>query len=245
MNIHVYENTEEMGRRGAAQIAEKLRKAIAERGEARLLLSTGASQFETITALTKEDVDWRKVTMFHLDEYVELPESHKASFRRYLKERFVNLVPLKEAVFVNGEGDVKANITYLTERIKEQPIDVGVIGIGENGHIAFNDPPADFETEESYLIVNLDQCCKQQQVGEGWFATEDDVPRQAISMSVRQIMACRSIVSMVPHKVKAEAVANTLSREITNLVPATILKTHEDWSLYLDADSASGFMKLS
>ncbi|MCI8888913.1 MAG: glucosamine-6-phosphate deaminase [Hungatella sp.] len=245
MNIHVYENTEEMGRQGAAQIAEKLRKAIARRGEARLLLSTGASQFETITALTKEDVDWRKVTMFHLDEYVELPESHKASFRRYLKERFVNLVPLKEAVFVNGEGDVKANITYLTERIKEQPIDVGVIGIGENGHIAFNDPPADFETEESYLIVNLDQRCKQQQVGEGWFATEDEVPRQAVSMSVRQIMSCRSIVSMVPHKVKAEAVVNTLSREITNLVPATILKTHEDWSLYLDADSASGFMKLS
>lgn len=244
MNIHVYKTTEEMGRQGAAQIAEKLKKAIEARGEARLLLSTGASQFETITALTKEDVDWGKVTMFHLDEYVALPESHKASFRKYLKERFVNLVPLKEAVFVNGEGDVKANIAYLTDRIKERPIDVGVIGIGENGHIAFNDPPADFETDESYLIVNLDKRCKQQQVGEGWFATEEDVPRQAISMSVRQIMACRSIISMVPHTVKAEAVANTLAKEVTNLVPATILKTHEDWNLYLDADSAAGFMKL-
>lgn len=233
-----------MGCQAAKQIAEKLNEAIEKRGEARLLLSTGASQFETIKALTQEKIDWQKVTMFHLDEYVALPESHKASFRKYLKERFVNLVPLKEAVFVDGEGDVKANIASLTKRIKEQPIDVGVIGIGENGHVAFNDPPADFQTEESYLVVNLDRRCKQQQVGEGWFATEEDVPKQAISMSVRQIMACRSIISVVPHEVKAEAVSNTLSKEVTNLVPATILKTHQDWNLYLDADSASGFMKL-
>lgn len=233
-----------MGCQAAKQIAKKLNEAIEKRGEARLLLSTGASQFETIKALTQEKTDWHKVTMFHLDEYVALPESHKASFRKYLKERFVNLVPLKEAVFVDGEGDVEANIASLTKRIKEQPIDVGVIGIGENGHVAFNDPPADFQTEESYLVVNLDRRCKQQQVGEGWFSTEDDVPKQAISMSVRQIMACRSIISVVPHEVKAEAVANTLSKEVTNLVPATILKTHQDWNLYLDADSASGFMKL-
>lgn len=244
MNIHVFKTTEEMGCQAAKQIAEKLNEAIEKRGEARLLLSTGASQFETIKALTQEKIDWQKVTMFHLDEYVALPESHKASFRKYLKERFVNLVPLKEAVFVDGEGDVKANIASLTKRIKEQPIDVGVIGIGENGHVAFNDPPADFQTEESYLVVNLDRRCKQQQVGEGWFATEEDVPKQAISMSVRQIMACRSIISVVPHEVKAEAVSNTLSKEVTNLVPATILKTHQDWNLYLDADSASGFMKL-
>lgn len=244
MNIHIFKTTQEMGYQAARQIAEKLNEAIEKQGEARLLLSTGASQFETIKALTEENVDWGKVTMFHLDEYVALPESHKASFRKYLKERFINLVPLKEAVLVHGEGDVKANIASLTERIKEQPIDVGVIGIGENGHVAFNDPPADFQTEESYLVVNLDQRCKRQQVGEGWFATEGDVPEQAISMSVRQIMACRCIISVVPHEVKAEAVANTLSKEVTNLVPATILKTHQDWNLYLDADSASGFMKL-
>ena len=195
-------------------------------------------------ALIHMPVDFAKVTMFHLDEYVALPVTHIASFRKYLQERFVDKVPLKEAVFVNGEGDVEANIAAITARIKEAPIDVGVIGIGENGHIAFNDPPADFDTEASYKVVNLDERCKRQQVGEGWFATVDDVPKQAISMTVKQIMACDSIVSVVPHAVKAEAVKNTLERDVTNLVPATIMKTHPDFNLFLDSESAAGFMKL-
>ncbi|MGN0992065.1 MAG: glucosamine-6-phosphate deaminase [Candidatus Ventricola sp.] len=244
MIIHVYRTPEEMGCEAARLIAEKLNAAIAKKGEARLLLSTGASQFEMMDALTRMPVDFSKVTMFHLDEYVALPVTHIASFRKYLQERFVDKVPLKEAVFVNGEGDVEASIAVLTARIKEAPIDVGAIGIGENGHIAFNDPPADFDTEASYKVVNLDERCKRQQVGEGWFATVDDVPKQAISMTVKQIMACESIVSVVPHAVKAEAVKNTLERDVTNLVPATIMKTHPDFSLFLDSESAAGFMKL-
>lgn len=244
MIIHVYRTPEEMGNEAARLIAEKLNAAIAQKGEARLLLSTGASQFEMMDALIHMPVDFAKVTMFHLDEYVALPITHIASFRKYLQERFVDKVPLKEAVFVNGEGDVEANIAAITARIKEAPIDVGVIGIGENGHIAFNDPPADFDTEASYKVVNLDERCKRQQVGEGWFATVDDVPKQAISMTVKQIMACDSIVSVVPHAVKAEAVKNTLERDVTNLVPATIMKTHPDFNLFLDSESAAGFMKL-
>ena len=244
MIIHVYRTPEEMGNEAARLIAEKLNAAIAQKGEARLLLSTGASQFEMMDALIHMPVDFSRVTMFHLDEYVALPVTHIASFRKYLQERFVDKVPLKEAVFVNGEGDVEANIAAITARIKEAPIDVGVIGIGENGHIAFNDPPADFDTEASYKVVNLDERCKRQQVGEGWFATVDDVPKQAISMTVKQIMACDSIVSVVPHAVKAEAVKNTLERDVTNLVPATIMKTHPDFNLFLDSESAAGYMKL-
>lgn len=244
MRICIDKTATEMGANAAALIAQKLRETIARKGEARLLLSTGASQFEMFDALVHEDVDFSKVTMFHLDEYVGLPVTHIASFRKYLKERFVSKVPLKEAIYVNGEGDVAANIASITARIKEKPIDVGVIGIGENGHIAFNDPPADFETQESYIVVNLDDRCKRQQVGEGWFATVDDVPKQAISMTVHQIMACESIVTIVPHAVKAEAISNTLALEVTNKVPATILKTHKDWNLFLDADSAAGFLKL-
>lgn len=227
-----------MGADAAAFIAERLRSAIAAQGAARLLLSTGASQFEMLSSLITQNVDWSKVTMFHLDEYVGLPETHIASFRKYLKERFVGKVNLKEAVFVNGEGDVAENIAYITKRICEAPIDVAAIGIGENGHIAFNDPPADFETQESYIIVNLDERCKQQQVGEGWFATVEDVPCQAISMTVSQMLKAKCIVSVVPHGVKAEAVKNTLMQPVNNMVPATILKTHADWSLYLDSQSA-------
>ena len=239
MNIHVYKTTQEMGEEAA-----KLNETIAEKGEARLLLSTGASQFEMMDALTKMPVDFTKVTMFHLDEYVGLPITHIASFRKYLTERFVNRVPLKEAVFVNGEGDVAANIDYISHRVKEAPIDVGVIGIGENGHIAFNDPPADFDTEAAYKVVTLDERCRKQQVGEGWFATIDDVPKQAISMCVKQIMSSRCIVTVVPHAVKAEAIKNTLAQDINTMVPATIMKSHPHWDLYLDADSAAGFLKL-
>lgn len=244
MNIHVSKTANEMGLAAAKFIADKLNAVIAEKGEARLLLSTGASQFEMISELVKMPVDFSKVTMFHLDEYVALPITHIASFRKYLQERFVDQVNLKEAVFVNGEGNVEENIAYITKRIKEAPIDVGAIGIGENAHIAFNDPPADFDTEVSYKVVDLDDRCKMQQVGEGWFATINDVPKQAISMSVKQILACDCIVSVVPHAVKAEAVKNALAQDVNNMTPATILKTHQDWHLYLDSESAAGFVKL-
>lgn len=243
MRIYVSHDAVENGRQAAGVIADYLRKAIAERGYARVVLSTGASQFEMFESLVEQDVDWTKVTMFHLDEYVGLRESHIASFRKYLKERFVNKVNLAGAYFVNGEGDVEKNIAELTQKLREKPIDVGVIGIGENGHVAFNDPPADFETEKAYKIVDLDDRCKAQQVGEGWFATVNDVPKQAISMCVKQIMAARAIVSVVPHAVKADAIAKTLGQKVNNVVPATILKTHGDWNLFIDSDSAGGIIE--
>ena len=239
ISISVSSTPEELGKKAAAKIAELLRDAIVKKGHARMILSTGQSQFETLATLVNEDVDWSKVEMFHLDEYVALPESHGASFRKYLKERFVSKVNLKAAYFVNGEGDVERNIEELTKELRKDEVDVGVIGIGENGHIAFNDPHADFDTDKAYKVVNLDERCRMQQVGEGWFSTFDDVPKQAITMCPKQIMACRHIVTAVPHRVKAEAIYNTITKPVTSDVPATLMKTHPDWNLFIDSDSAS------
>jgi glucosamine-6-phosphate deaminase len=208
------------------------------------VLSTGASQFDTLDALTKEEgIAWNCVEMFHLDEYIGLPVTHPASFRKYLQERFVDRVaPLAAVHFVDGTEE---NIAALTEELRRAPIDLGLIGIGENGHIAFNDPPADFDTKEAYIVVNLNDTCKQQQLGEGWFATMDEVPKQAVSMTPYQIMQCERIVSCVPYAVKADAIEKTLRAEsVTNLVPATLLKTHPDFILYLDRDSAARVLAL-
>lgn len=174
--------------------------------------------------------------MFHLDEYVSLPETHPASFRKYLKERFLSKVTLADCHLVDGNPD---SIPALTAELRKAPIDIGLIGIGENAHIAFNDPPADFDTRESYIVVNLNERCKQQQVGEGWFASTEEVPAQAISMTPWQIMQCRHIISAVPHKVKAKAVSDTLNHDTTPEIPATLLKTHPNFDLFLDAESAS------
>ena len=244
MRIHVFQTAQQMGADAAQLVAKCLNEAISARGNARLVLSTGASQFEMLDALVRQQVAWGRVTMFHLDEYVGLSQMHPASFRRYLKDRFVEKVALRDAVFVDGEGDVEKNIETLTLRLREAPIDVAAIGIGENAHIAFNDPPADFDTRESYIVVNLDERCKQQQVREGWFPSVADVPRQAISMTVQQMLLAETIVSVVPHGVKAIAVQETLRNPVNNLVPATILKTHPDWHLYLDAESAAGILSL-
>lgn len=239
MNIHISDTPEQLGAAAAVQAADAIRRAISANGKARIVLSTGASQFGFFQAFIKEQLEWDKIEMFHLDEYVALPESHIASFRKYLKERFADLIPLGRAYYVNGEGDVAANIAALTEEIRKQPIDVALIGIGENSHIAFNDPPADFDTKEAYMVVDLDEACKRQQVGEGWFATVDDVPKQAITMTVHQIMQAKTIISCVPHKVKANAIKMTMDNNVTNIVPSTMLKTHADWTLYLDRESAS------
>ncbi len=242
MEIRICKNSEELGKSAAAHVATVLKECIAKKGSARIVLSTGASQFDTLKALVKEPgIQWDKVEMFHLDEYVDLPITHGASFRKYLQERFVDEVGTLKAVhFVDG---TKECIAKLTEEIRKAPVDIGLIGIGENAHIAFNDPPADFDTKEAYIIVNLNDRCKQQQMGEGWFETIDDVPKQAVSMTAYQIMQCERIVSCVPYAVKAEAVENTVkAKEVTNLVPATLLKTHPDFILYLDEDSAAGIL---
>ena len=230
MKIVVEKNAELLGLAAARNAAAILQAAIQTNGCARIVLSTGASQFEFLSAFIKQDVDWSKVEMFHLDEYVGLPETHIASFRKYLKERFVSQVPLKAAYFVNGEGDVENNIAQLSQELLKAPVDLGLIGIGENGHIAFNDPPADLEDASCYKVVHLNDRCKQQQVNEGWFATLDDVPECAISMTVQQILKCRHIISVVPNERKAEAVKNTLAQSPNAMVPATQLKTHPNWA---------------
>jgi len=240
MKIVVGKDVEEMGALAAELTAGKLRKAIAEKGEARLILSTGASQFTLFNHLVAKDLPWDKVIMFHLDEYVGLPESHGASFRKYLKERFINIVRPKHAFLVDGEADVKTVIDELTREIRKAPVDLALIGIGENAHIAFNDPPADFNTKESFFVVNLDEGCKKQQVGEGWFAGLDDVPNQAITMTVHEIISAEMIISCVPGKRKAAAIRDTLSApSVTNMIPATKLREHKDWHLFLDKESAS------
>lgn len=239
MKLKVFKTPDELGQAAASCAAELLNQAIARKGKARLLLSTGASQFTSIKHLVDCYVDWEKVEMFHLDEYVNLSETHPASFRKYLKERFVNLVKLKQAHFVNGEGDIARNIAELTLALQAEPIDVALIGIGENAHIAFNDPPADFSTRVAYKVVDLDEKCKQQQVGEGWFATPSDVPAQAITMSVHQILQSKIILSCVPYSVKAAAIKQTLESDVNPYVPATILKTHANWTLFVDEDSSA------
>lgn len=241
MECNIFTTSQEMGKHAAEKVADLIRKTVSEKGKARLLVSTGQSQFEFFEEITKmEDIPWESVEIFHLDEYIGLPITHPASFRKYLKERFIDKINPAEMHYISGEGDIAATIAEVTESIRKSPIDIGIIGIGENGHIAFNDPPADFDTKNAYHVVTLDEKCRMQQVGEGWFGSIEEVPKQAISATVPQILACRTIVSIVPHKVKAEAVRNTLeSPEVTNLIPATALRNHERWYLYLDADSAS------
>ncbi|MCC2683844.1 MAG: Glucosamine-6-phosphate deaminase [Paenibacillaceae bacterium] len=239
MNITISANAQELGCKAAAYAAQIINESIGAKGYARIVLSTGASQFETLQALVSHDIDWGKVEMFHLDEYIGLPVSHPASFRKYLKERFLAGVQLRQAHLVDGEGDVQETIRVLTEELRKDEIDLALIGIGENAHIAFNDPPADFATKEAYIVVDLDEACKRQQVGEGWFATPADVPKQAISMTVHQILQSKAIISCVPHKVKAKAIRDTLKEDVTNRIPATILKTHPNWSLFLDEASSS------
>lgn len=243
INISISKTSKETGYKAALKAAELINKAIAEKGQARIILSTGASQFEVLEYLVVLPVDWSKVEVFHLDEYMNLPMSHKASFRRYLEDRFVSIVHPKVVNYINVEGDVQKTIEQLTKKLRSREIDLGVIGIGENGHIAFNDPPADFEAGESFRVVSLDHKCRMQQVGEGWFEKESDVPKQAITMLPGQIMACKAIITVAPHKKKARAIYNTITKKVTNKVPATLLKTHPQWYLYIDEEAASMLVK--
>jgi glucosamine-6-phosphate deaminase len=231
-----------MGKAAAEKGAAFIRSALAKRGEANIIVATGASQFEMLAALVEEQgINWNRVTGFHLDEYVGLAIDHPASFRGYLWQRFVSRLPLplRAFHFLDGEGNAAAECRRVGEILRRHPIDVAFVGIGENGHLAFNDPPADFQTEDPYLVVQLDDACRQQQLGEGWFPTFDDVPKQAISMSVRQIMKSSAIICTVPDTRKAEAVHNSVEGEVTPNVPASILQRHEQCTLFLDAPAAS------
>ncbi len=242
MDRAVYKSKEEMGVAAGDTAAGAIRRAIADKNQANIILATGASQFEMLAHLTGADgIDWSKVTMFHLDEYIGLGPDHPASFRKYLRERFVEKVDsLRAAHFVNGDADDPvAECGRLGNLIRAHPIDVACVGIGENGHLAFNDPPADFETEEPYLVVDLDDRCRQQQFGEGWFDSFESVPSQAISMSVQQILKSRRIIVTVPDERKAEAVRNALEGPVTPRCPASILRRHDNCTIFLDEPAAS------
>lgn len=240
MVIKTYEDKASLGRAAAEQAAVSLLTAIRERGKARIIAATGASQFEFLEALTTmPNIEWASVEMFHLDEYIGLPVSHPASFRKYLRERLINKTGIAKYHFLDGEGDVYNVIRNVSTELAAAPIDVAFVGIGENGHLAFNDPPADFQTEEPYIIVELDEPCRRQQVGEGWFKDLSEVPKRAISMSVRQILKAREILCIVPDARKAQAVKSCFEGEISPLAPASILRTHTNTSVFLDRLSAA------
>lgn len=239
MEIVISDTKQILGKIAAQKGAELIRKAILDKGKANIIVATGASQFEMLEELVKENVDWSKVTAFHLDEYIGISEMHPASFRKYLKERFVDIVSPLEFNYVNGETDPYKECDRLGKIISKHPIDVAFVGIGENSHLAFNDPPADFETEEAYLVVTLNEACRRQQLGEGWFPTINDVPEKAISMSIKQIVKSEAIICCVPDLRKAEAVKKTVEGSISPAIPASIMRCHEAVWLYLDNDSAS------
>lgn len=241
MVLRLFRDKISLGQAAAEQAASAIRRAIQARGVARILVATGASQFEFLEALTQAPhIDWEKVEAFHLDEYVGLSPTHPGSFRKYLKERLAEKVGIGKFHFLEGDSnDIAAVICEVGKQVSSAPIDVAFIGIGENAHIAFNDPPADFETEEPYVVVTLDRACRRQQLGEGWFSDISDVPRRAISMSVRQIMKAREIVSVVPDRRKARAVKMCLEGEVGPMAPASVLQQHSNVTVYLDEESAS------
>ena len=240
MKIRVFDTPAQLGRAAAAQAAGIINGAIERSGAARIVLSTGASQFPFFEALKEFPIDWGHVEVFHLDEYIGIDDQHIASFRKYLRERFDSVLKPGKMHYVSGEGDVAANIAALSAGVSAAPIDLGVIGIGENGHLAFNDPPADFETEAVYHVVTLSDTCRAQQVREGWFPSPAKVPPTAISMTIKQILKCKAIISVVPHAVKADAVRDTVRQEVNNMLPATALRQHGDVTIYLDEASAAG-----
>ena len=238
----IFKTKQQLGRTAAELTKNIILNCLRQKSVANIILATGASQFETLANLAaSREIDFSKVIMFHLDEYIGLGENHPAGFRKYLKERFVRKVKdLKAVHFINPDAnDPQAECDRLTEIIKDHPIDVALVGIGENGHLAFNDPPADFETDYPFIIVDLDENCRKQQVAEGWFNTIADVPTQAVSMSIRQIMKSAFIVCSVPDKRKAQAVKDTLTGPVMNMCPASILQTHNNCKIFLDEDSAS------
>jgi glucosamine-6-phosphate deaminase len=242
MQMHVHADRPALGRSAAAEAAAALRAAVAAKGTATCVVATGASQFDTLAALTADaSLPWEKITAFHLDEYVGLPDTHPASFRKYLRERFMAPLARKPAAFheIDGSEDAHAECRRLAALVPTGNFDVALVGIGENAHLAFNDPPADFTAMSPYLVVDLDEACRRQQVGEGWFAGLADVPRQAISMSIRRIMASDLIVCSVPDVRKAEAVQGVVEGAVTPQVPASILREHPRCSLHLDKPAAS------
>lgn len=240
MKIKIFETKQEMGKAAAEEAARILKSTIKEKDKAVFVAATGASQFEFLENLTNiPSIDWSKTTMFHLDEYVNIPETHPASFRKYLKERLIDKVHPGRVYLIKGDTqDLESECRRLNKIISENEIDVVFVGIGENGHLAFNDPPADFNTEKPYFVVELDEACRRQQLAEGWFKSLDEVPHRAISMSISQILKSTTIICTIPGSRKAQAVKNCLEKDISPQYPASILRKHKNVFLFLDKDSA-------
>lgn len=241
MNTTIFDSKEEMGASAAAAGAQQLENALMETGTAAMIVATGASQFEMLASLSRAQLDWTSIIGFHLDEYIGMSIEHPASFRKYLRERFVEKlpIPLKAFHYLDADTEPEKECRRVGDILALTSIDVAFVGIGENGHLAFNDPPADFETNEPYLVVNLDDACRKQQLGEGWFPDFDSVPEQAISMSIQQILKSQTIICTVPDGRKAEAVREALQGPVTPNIPASILQTHPDCHLFLDTAAAS------
>jgi len=240
MRLKVFNDKISLGQAAAEQASIAIRRAISDHGHARVIAATAASQLEFLNALTKApDIDWQRVEVFHLDEYIGLPITHPGSFRKMLLEQLVQKTAIKKYHLLDGDADAAEVVRREGAALASAPVDIAFLGIGENGHIAFNDPPADFETNEPYLIVNLDEACRLQQVGEEWFADLSQVPTQAISMSVRQILKAKEILAVVPDTRKARAVKACFEGEISPMVPASILRTHPNATIYLDKNSAA------
>jgi glucosamine-6-phosphate deaminase len=240
MTIKIFSSKTALAQAAADHAASTIREAITHRGLARIIAATGASQFDFLEALTKApDIEWGKVEMFHLDEYVGMSNQAPASFCRYLKERLIDKVGLKKYHLLDGTKDPAEVIDRVTTEIRRSPIDIAFVGVGENGHLAFNDPPADFDTEEVYVVVNLDEDCRRQQLGEGWFPTLADVPQRAISMTIQQIMKADEILCIAPDRRKAAAIKACFSGEVSPMAPASILQRHPNATIYLDKESSA------
>ncbi|HEY6374824.1 MAG TPA: glucosamine-6-phosphate deaminase [Edaphobacter sp.] len=240
MTIKVFSSKAALAQASADHAAATIREAISQRGVARIIAATGASQFDFLDALTKiDDIDWSRVEMFHLDEYVGMSDQAPASFCRYLRERLIEKVGLKKYHLLDGTQAPAAVIDRVGAEIRKAPIDIAFVGVGENGHLAFNDPPANFDTDEAYIVVNLDEACRKQQLGEGWFPTLADVPQQAISMTIRQIMKAEQILCIAPDTRKAAAVKACFSGEVSPMAPASILQRHPNATIYLDKESSA------
>jgi glucosamine-6-phosphate deaminase len=238
--VRVFEDKFSLSKAAAEQAASAIRRSIRDRGHARIIAATGTSQLDFLDTLTRaEKIDWQRIELFHLDEYVGLPITHPASFRKYLLERLIHKAGITQHHLLDGDADPSEVVRRIGELLVSATVDVAFAGIGENGHLAFNDPPANFQTEEPYLIVDLDEACRRQQVGEAWFTDISEVPRQAISMSVRQILKSNEIIAVVPEGRKAHAVKLCLEGEINPMAPASILRTHPATTVYLDRESAS------
>jgi len=239
--LKVFNDRLVLGQAAAEQASAAIRRALAERGQARIIAATAASQLEFLDALTRAPgIDWLRVEVFHLDEYIGLPVAHPGSFRKMLVEQLVRKTGIVDYHLLDGDAaDPLDVVRRVGTRLAAAPIDIAFLGIGENGHIAFNDPPADFQTEEPYIIVNLDEACRQQQVGEAWFADISQVPKRAISMSARQILKATEILAVVPGIRKAQAVKACVEDTISPMLPASILRTHPNATVYLDKNSAS------